>query len=77
MDSDKVAAVEAWPCPRMVRALRGLLGLTGYYRKFITGYSGVAAPLMALLKGKGFSWMAEVDAAFVALKATLVLAPML
>jgi hypothetical protein len=55
MDSDNVAAVEAWPRPCTARALRGFLGLTSYYRKFIDGYGGVAAPLMALLKGKGFS----------------------
>lgn len=37
----------------------------------------MAAPLTALLKGEGFSWTAEADAAFVALKAALVLAPVL
>ncbi|XP_066361227.1 uncharacterized mitochondrial protein AtMg00860-like [Miscanthus floridulus] len=72
MDSDKVAALEAWPCSHMAQALHGFLGLTGCYRKFIIGYGGVATPLMAHLKGEGFSWTAEVEATFVALKAALV-----
>ena len=77
MDADKVAAVEAWPRPRSVRALRGFLGLTGYYRKFIAGYGGVAAPLTALLKRESFTWTTEAGAAFLALKSVLITAPLL
>jgi hypothetical protein len=35
MDCDKVHAVADWMRPRSVRALRGFLGLVGYYRRFI------------------------------------------
>ncbi|WVZ68636.1 hypothetical protein U9M48_017555 [Paspalum notatum var. saurae] len=76
-DPSKVAAVEAWPRPRTARALRGFLRLTNYYRKFITGYGGVARPLTALLKGEAFSWTPEADQAFLDLKRALVSAPLL
>jgi hypothetical protein len=77
MDLMKVAAVEAWSRPRSLRALRGLLDLTDYYRKFIVGYGAVAAPLMALLKCEAFKWSNTAEAAFILLKQHLIMAPLL
>jgi len=77
MDPAKIEAVEAWPRPMTTRALRGFLGLTGYYRKFIAGYGGVAAPLTTLLKREAFSWTPAAEEAFLSLKRALTSAPLL
>jgi hypothetical protein len=77
MDPAKVQAVQDWPQPRSARAVRGFLGLAGYYRKFVHDYGVIAAPLTALLKKEGFSWTDEAAAAFTALKAAVTSAPVL
>lgn len=76
MDPEKVAAVKLWPRPKSLRALRGFLGLTGYYRKFIAGYGEVAGPLTALLK-EAFHWSDAAEATFLQLKEALMTAPLL
>ena len=45
-------AVSEWPRPVTLRDLRGFLGLSGYYRRFLKGYAEVAAPLQCLLQGQ-------------------------
>ncbi|XP_019430642.1 PREDICTED: uncharacterized protein LOC109337980 [Lupinus angustifolius] len=44
-DPEKIQAVVNWPQPRSLTALRGFLGLTGFYRKFVRNYASLAAPL--------------------------------
>ena len=77
MDSSKVDGVTDWPTPCTVRALRGFLGLAGYYRRFIQDYGTIAAPLTRLLRKDGFSWSAEADKAFADLKTALTTTPVL
>jgi hypothetical protein len=74
MDSAKVQAIHNWPVPHLARAVRGFLGLAGYYCKFIHNYGSIALPLTALLK-EGFAWGPEAAAAFLTLKEAVTSAP--
>jgi hypothetical protein len=77
MDADKVSAVESWPEPRSARALRGFLGLAGYYRKFIRDFGIIAVPLTRLLRRDTFAWDDDAAVAFRMLQAALTTGPVL
>ena len=50
VDPEKVKCILAWPTPKNVKGVRGFLGLTRYYRKFIQDYGKIAKPLTELTK---------------------------
>jgi hypothetical protein len=77
VDPVKTRAVNEWPIPTTVKGVRGFLGLAGYYRKFVSGFGGIAAPLTRLLTKEGFHWSAEATTAFNRLKQALVSPPTL
>ena len=77
-DPDKIKLIKDWPEPKNLRELRGFLGLAGYYRRFVEGFSNIACPLTALMKkGRVFSWTDECRVAFEQLKERLQEPPIL
>ena len=50
VDPTKVEAVKEWRQPKNATEIRSFLGLAGYYRKFIEGFSKIALPLTTLTK---------------------------
>nr|KYP33690.1 Retrovirus-related Pol polyprotein from transposon 297 family [Cajanus cajan] len=75
MDPQKIDSILQWPLPKSVKALRGFLGLTGYYRRFIRDYGKIARPLTELLKKGNFDWVEQSTVAFKQLQRAVTEAP--
>ncbi|XP_058753077.1 uncharacterized protein LOC131626262 [Vicia villosa] len=76
-DSNKIKAIVDWPAPRSLSTLRGFLGLTGFYRRFVKNYATLAAPLTDLLRSTKFTWSTEAAQAFTELKQKMTTMPVL
>ena len=60
-DKNKIGATLKCPTPTNLRELRGFLGLTGYYRRFVVGYGALSWPLTQQLKNDSFNWNEDAE----------------
>ncbi|XP_078173972.1 putative mitochondrial protein AtMg00860 [Carex rostrata] len=77
IDPGKVKDMREWPVPKDVKSLRGFLGLTGYYKRFIQGYGLLSKPLTDLLRKGASKWPEGAQKAFEDLKEAMTQAPVL
>jgi hypothetical protein len=78
VDPEKVKAVLEWKQPTLALEIRSFLGLAGYYRRFIEGFSKIARPMTELLrKDTKFVWSEACERSFQELKRRLTSAPVL
>ena len=77
-DNQKIVAIQDWPTPTTVKEVRRFLGLASYYRRYIPNFADISKPLNDLTqKNVSFEWSITCEAAFRALKAKLITAPIL
>jgi hypothetical protein len=78
VDPSKIIDVLSWRTPQNVSDIRSFLGLAGYYRRFIEGFSKISKPMMELLvKGNTFEWTSRHETSFQELKKKLTTTPVL
>ncbi|GJS19623.1 putative reverse transcriptase domain-containing protein [Tanacetum coccineum] len=77
-DPAKIESIKDWTSPKSPTEIRQFLGLAGYYRRFIEGFSKIAKPMTKLTQKKvKFEWGDKQEAAFQLLKQKLCSAPIL
>ena len=76
VDPEKIQAIIHWKAPTSVTEIHSFLGLAGYYRKFVEGFSSIAKPITQLLKkDKKFEWTQKCEDSFQELKKRLTTSP--
>jgi hypothetical protein len=78
VDPKKVAPILDWKAPKDVRGIKSFIGMAGYYRRYIEGFSKIARPMTALLAKKvEFKWTLAFQESFEMLKQKLTTTPVL
>ncbi|GKA10086.1 putative reverse transcriptase domain-containing protein [Tanacetum coccineum] len=74
----KIESIKGWASPKTPTEIRQFLGLAGYYRRFIEGFSNIAKSMTKLTqKGVKFDWGEKEENAFQLIKQKLCSAPIL
>jgi hypothetical protein len=72
VDPEKIESIRGWPTPKNVSDVIYFMGLVGYYRRFIVGFSKIAHPITSLQnKGTKFEWTLKCENNFNLLKELL------
>ncbi|GKC58543.1 putative reverse transcriptase domain-containing protein [Tanacetum coccineum] len=72
VDPTKIESIKDWASPKTPTEIHQFLGLAGYYRRFIEGFSKIARPMTKLTqKSVKFDWGEKAEAAFQLLKKKL------
>jgi hypothetical protein len=78
LDPKKVTMILDWKASKDVRGIKSFIGMVGYYRRFIEGFSKIARPIIALLAKKvEFKWTLARQESFETLKKKLTTTPVL
>ncbi|GJS07458.1 putative reverse transcriptase domain-containing protein [Tanacetum coccineum] len=77
-DPAKIESIKDWTSPKTPTEIRQFLGLAGYYRRFIKGFSKISKSMTKLTqKGIKFDWGEKEENAFQLIKQKLCSAPIL
>ncbi|GJV19542.1 putative reverse transcriptase domain-containing protein [Tanacetum coccineum] len=78
VDPTKIESIKDWASPKSPTEIRQFLGLAGYYRRFIEGFSKIAKSMTKLTQKEiKFDWGEKEENAFQLIKQKLCSAPIL
>jgi hypothetical protein len=78
VDPEKIESIREWSMPKNVTESISFMGLAGYYRIFIEGFSKIAHPITSLQKkGVKFQWTLDYEKSFQHLKQLLTCVPII
>jgi hypothetical protein len=78
VDPNNIEAIKIWTKPTKISKVRSFMGLYGYYRSFIAGFSKIAHPMTSFQKKRvNFEWSAKCEENFQYIKDFLTSEPIL